>query len=328
MHFALAMIDINQCGLHLLIRFSIILSLLCNDSNLNLVAAKVSDVKSVRDVVRSKVWDHIAKSRDNRITVDYGDSFSNRKLEQRKNAFSNLRIRFEISQLERQIATSSVPNAKAKGELLIETILPRVAEIWSNALSVRPADKIVFDKSTVCQPLEFTVPHEWVKSGGFSGVDIVIFVGAFEDIDTEVICDETVLAFAETCSLDQNGRPVIGFINFCLDSIILQNNGTALDSDIKYFEDIALHEVAHVLGLNSLFLKYFRNPVTNEPLLAEPFRTEEVKCIDGKTIYFNGLPRTNVLQYKESQETGYYEIGKFVTKLVDLLSLLLIGICH
>lgn len=284
------MID-RQCDLHLLIRFCLLAVLLFDAFYLG-AANRYLFNEPVQDVIYS----------------NYGDGFSDRKLEQRKSLFSKMRIHFETSQLERQIAVSSIPNVKAKGELLLGSILPMVADTWSRALSVVPSKTLFFTNSTACA-LGFPVPEEWTTVG-IDGVDLIIFVGAYGEANGEVICGSTstVMAIASHCLIDQNGRPVVGFVNVCLDSIIIQDDGSALASDTKIFKDVVLHEVGHVLGLNSGFFRYFRNAVTNEPMIAQPFRREDVKCIDGLNKDIVGAPGTNILQYKESQETGYYEI--------------------
>jgi len=286
------MID-RQCDLHLLIRLCLLASLLFGNFYLG-AAERFFINEPVQDVIYS----------------NYGDGFSDRKLEQRKSSFSEMRIHFETTQIKRQIAESgsSIENVKAKGELLLDSILPMVAGIWSRALSVVPSKKLLFRNNTACV-LEFPVPEEWTTNG-IGGVDVIIFVGAYEKVNDRVICGPAtaVMAIGSQCLIDQNGRPVVGFVNVCLDSIILQDDGSALASDTKIFKDVVLHEVGHVLGLNSGFFRYFRNAVTNEPLIAQPFKPEDVKCVDGLNKNIVGAPGTNVLQYKETQETGYYEI--------------------
>jgi len=298
------MVDLNQCGLHLLVRISL-LAVLLPFNSIATLARKTED-KLVKDILYSKVKEQFGKLRDNRIEVDYDDGF-NRKLEQRKESFSNLRIYFETTQIKKQIAESSVPNAKAKGSLLIDTILPAVSNKWSEALSVIPARNLILPNSVVCA-LGFPVP-EWMNRG-VTDVDIIIFVGAYESVDSSTICTEDggVLAFASMCLFDQNYRPAVGFINVCLNAIKIRDDGSALASDTKYAEDIVLHEVGHTLGLSSEFITYFRNAVTNEPLTADITRVSYPSCTDGTKKRVVGVPPRNVLQYKESHGTKYYEV--------------------
>jgi len=280
--------------LQLFIQFNVLALTLFSS---NLVAAKEFQNVSVKNILDS----------DDPIYVDYGDGFSDRKLQQGRE-FSNIRIVLNTDTLERQISESSIPNVEAKGQLLMQEILPAVVDKWSKALSVVPASNIFFPSETACK-LDFPVPDEWAKLGA-ADTDLVMFIGAFDTFGDTVLCNQGTLASASGCNIDQLGRPVVGFINVCLDALTVQDGGTAPASDITKFIEIMVHEVGHALGVKSLFLNKFRNAVTGERFAPanQLSQGESVMCVDGITRDNIVVPPTEVLQFKDAQPRGYYEV--------------------
>ena len=88
--------------------------------------------------------------------------------------------------------------------------------------------------------------------GGGTGVpnaDLLIFVTA---VNTSS-CGSSTLAYASACQLDQNDRPIVGGINFCI-----QNNlFTTLQPATQ--REVLLHECIHVLGFSSYLFSFYRN---------------------------------------------------------------------
>ena len=95
----------------------------------------------------------------------------------------------------------------------------------------------------------------------------VIFVTAQDSLLGQEVCNDDnniTLASATICNLDQFDRPIIGIINFCLEALNLYQT-TSPSSEYYTTTDaieIAIHQVGHVLGMNSEMFKYFRNPST------------------------------------------------------------------
>ena len=106
-------------------------------------------------------------------------------------------------------------------------------------------------------------PDPWV----YNSTDIVIFVTAQDNAIGHKVCsieDNITLASATICSVDQFDRPIIGVINFCLDALDAYET-SAVSSEYYSTTDaieIGIHQIGHLLGMNSEMYKYFRNPST------------------------------------------------------------------
>ena len=175
-----------------------------------------------------------------------------------------------------------------------------MADIWSSHLYVFPvANTITISNQSCSGVYAADIPASLT---GVDDADLVIFVGADDN------CASETLAYASPCSLDLFDRPVIGRINFCLDNI--QENFRRLEEETHdnrklnpwFLEDeiaystldslgqnnptadttlLALHEVGHVLGVNLVLFRFFRDAETGEPLTPRPFAPIQVKCDDG-----------------------------------------------
>ena len=68
---------------------------------------------------------------------------------------------------------------------------------------------------------------------------------------------------------------------------------------------VAIHELAHILGMDSHLFKFFRDGTTGEPLTRRPFTRRTVRCVDGisRLMFFAS---DKVLQWNSTSEGMYY----------------------
>jgi len=216
---------------------------------------------------------------------------------------SPIRIVYETTELEL--------NAGSKQALTTvkETILPQISAIWSSILSVTPVVGSIPIPTDVCYGLFPNIPPS-IQQDGISDADIVIFVNGISEANGKTLCGPKTLASASFCNLDQVDRPVIGFINFCLENLNL--------NEIEKVVKIGVHEVGHALGWNDDLFKYFRDRETGEPLTKRPFQSQVVTCVDGSVRQIQ-LPAENTVvsttTEKEGKSTTFFEI---VTPSVQL----------
>ena len=109
---------------------------------------------------------------------------------------------------------------------------------------------------------------------------------------------------AVVCSIDQFDRPTAGAVNICLNKIYLNSDGTMSEENIQQSVDVVIHEVAHVLGMNSAILRFFWDPDTKSPRTPRPFNVTTVECVDGVSRDYYGLPDENTLQLSTDPTSG------------------------
>ena len=192
------------------------------------------------------------------------------------------------------------------------------------------------------------IPQQWTDPNqGVDDTDLIIFVSAFDSISTTDLCDKdadlSTLAVSSPCAVDPfTDRPVVGFANVCLNTIATANGGSnnsnhnnnmevvLHQASIDTMVDVMSHELVHVLGLNSDLYKYFRNPLTNQPLTPRQRTffgydagfplTQDVPCVGvgavEHTVQPMEMPCDNTLRYHTETvhygpdifQRGYYEI--------------------
>jgi len=213
-----------------------------------------------------------------------------------------IRIVFETTELE--INGQSQQN---EIQVIIDSVLPEISNIWSSILSVTPVQENILIPSNVCHGFFPNTPSN-ITQNGVEDADIVIFVsGASVSSTGKSMCGSQTLASASFCNLDQIDRPVIGFINFCLDN---------MSSNVDKLVKVGVHEVAHVLGWNDDLLKYFRDGETGEPLTSRPFESQSVTCVDG-SVRDVEMPGTSTVQMRQGSNLhGDYRHYEIVTPSV------------
>eukprot|EP00521_Asterionellopsis_glacialis_P018203 CAMPEP_0195298606 /NCGR_PEP_ID=MMETSP0707-20130614/23867_1 /TAXON_ID=33640 /ORGANISM="Asterionellopsis glacialis, Strain CCMP134" /LENGTH=820 /DNA_ID=CAMNT_0040360781 /DNA_START=36 /DNA_END=2498 /DNA_ORIENTATION=+ len=173
---------------------------------------------------------------------------------------------------------------------IVNDVLPEIADTWSSHLSVDAPDMYLSVANSVCfgffdHALPQTTPAD-------SPADLLIVVGGEDTLYTSSgltnpVCGNGVLSTAKACNVDQNERPVIGFINFCVEDRV-----TYSQRDLEDYTANAVQETAHILGFDPTLMLYFRDAVTREPLTPRNSR---------------GIPEKRMLTCSDnSQEYGHF----------------------
>ena len=210
-------------------------------------------------------------------------------------AFQPMRIQFFTGALDQQ---RNAENG-AQIDFIKNEILPRTGQYWSDALSVVPVSSNLFidagelSNRLYCGDSEFTeVPSEHIADG-IPDVDLILYVSGKPSTR---FCGPSTLAVAVACNFDRYDRPTAGAINFCLDQVQVDENGSASEAIIEDNVDVAIHEAAHVLGMSSNSYRYFYDSDTGKPRTNRNFRSSTVTCVDGveRTLI---LPNENTLKF-------------------------------
>ena len=193
--------------------------------------------------------------------------------------YKPMRIRFETKALDDRRDSSNA----AQIDFIKNEVLPRTANYWSQALSVVPVSGNLrvsaaeLENRQYCGDSEFTsVPSDHI-SNGVANTDLILYVSG---TPSSRFCGGTTLAVAVACNFDTYDRPTAGAINFCLDQIDLAADGTASDAIIQDNVDVAIHEVAHVLGHSSNSYRFFWDADTGKERTPRPFEARTVTCVD------------------------------------------------
>ena len=209
-----------------------------------------------------------------------------------------IRIVFETTELELNAGS----NQNRTLNVIKEKVLPEISAAWSSILSVTPVVENIPIPTGVCNGLFPRVPSS-MQQNGAPDADILILVNGASVVNGKHLCGPKTLASASFCNLDQIDRPVVGFINFCLENF----NANEIDKMVK----VGVHEVGHVLGWNDDLFKYFRDRETGEPLTSRPFQSQSVTCVDGSVQQYE-LPADNTIAAKVMEKEGvsytFYEI--------------------
>lgn len=250
--------------------------------------------------------------------------------------FQSMRIKFDISLLEKRLNESSDQVFLSNLILLKQEVLPAVAHIWGSLLRVVPVRRGGIASLRTSGENKYC-PSE-ITSMLPDGADFL----AYATVDKR--CTANTLASAVVCERDQYDRPITGTIDFCLknmkqiggmeglekktnisslyESIPVANINVSTTEENRTYTDhinftspssfwyrngkntdainniisIAVHEFGHVLGMSSASLSYFRNPITGEPLTPRPFSLSHVQCVDGRKGQYLGLPSLEVMR--------------------------------
>jgi len=224
----------------------------------------------------------------------------------RKETHRNLNENFEFKPLRIKFATDALEAQRRNGnyddkvDFIINNILPRMGKFWSSALSVIPIESNLIIQSNelangvFCGDSEFTRVPDSHLTTGVEDADLVLYVSGQPSTR---FCAPRTLAVAVACNFDQFDRPIAGAINFCLDQVILDDDGSAHPAVVDDNVDVAIHEAAHVLGMSSNSFRYFWDHDTGEPRTSRGFKESTVECVDGKkrTMF---LPDQNTLRFE------------------------------
>ena len=119
-------------------------------------------------------------------------------------------------------------------------------------------------------------------------------------------CPSSALASAVYCSTDQFDRPVAGTLNYCLDDFFFSEEN--LERNIL----TTMHELGHILGMNSQSLAYFRNsdgtPMTERNEFGDVDDTE-VQCTGADAINMTiPLPSSAILSFRNVRDIRVADI--------------------
>ena len=248
-----------------------------------------------------------------------------------------LRIKFDTQPLIETLKQSQFSDdpqdiiTQARGNAIINTVLPQIESLWSQALSIIPSKQDLVIPADVCFEL-YNFPPEWSDSNrGIKDTDLLMFISAFDTIGDTELCNSkdealSTLAVSSPCAIDPHSdRPVVGFANVCLNTITTNEDGAVDPASVQTMIDVLSHELVHVLGLNSELYKYFRNSKNGKSLTKRKktflgkdagFEISEAQCVNGQSTRMMEVPCENTVQYKTESivynngmvERGYYEV--------------------
>ena len=225
-----------------------------------------------------------------------------------------IRILFFTEPIQEAIAQSTNDDHKQGGQLLLDRILPSIAQDFTNTIQVEPNNDGFKVQNQSCDGIysEY-IPNNYMVED----YDLVIIVSAFQtvvDSDGNEFewCSsdaQTTLAAATSCAQDPNSkRPIVGLMNVCL--------AATANQTISNLEEILAHELLHVLAVSEYLFPFYRNPVTGEAMTANPLIAQKINCVNGKEPMNFFSFSSNTLVYKTEtvkysfgrEKRGYYEI--------------------
>ena len=163
--------------------------------------------------------------------IDYG---INQTYTETRNNYETIRFRFVLEPILSEMGTG----LDDKIESIINEILPAVETMWSQHLAVFPVQGNIPVYHNAC----FGVFQGIIPDSGLNNVtdaDLVVLVHGkdiltFPTGETINLCKGTAaLAVAAVCSLDQYDRPVVAFINFCLNNLSTLSKRRHLETDFN-----------------------------------------------------------------------------------------------
>lgn len=179
----------------------------------------------------------------------------------------------------------------------IMSTMTAATQFWEKSLTVFPARSFTVDPD-FCENAPLTHKREGVQD-----VDLILYVSA------ENFCGTGVLASAAGCSWDQYNRPLAGNVKFCYDNIFVTEDGGV--SDVTEFTTVetAIHEISHVLGMQSNSFAFFYDSETGMPRTPNPDLSENYECITGKEqdVF---VPNENTMRLVKNpfSDIEYYEL--------------------
>jgi len=184
----------------------------------------------------------------------------------------------------------------------MDTVLPQVKDFYSKLLKVKPLPEQSIDVSDVtCFGPDVNLPQD-LKRNGVRNADVAIYVRA------ENCGIQGAIAGASVCSLNtRDFRPAVGVITYCLDSHVLKS----IDPNDPEVVPVSIHEITHVLGMNSQLYPFYINSETGQTLVKN-IRTQSAPsvemCTDGVARRVL-MPSSEVLQRSESSSGArHYEV--------------------
>eukprot|EP00594_Rhizosolenia_setigera_P015309 CAMPEP_0178975142 /NCGR_PEP_ID=MMETSP0789-20121207/22953_1 /TAXON_ID=3005 /ORGANISM="Rhizosolenia setigera, Strain CCMP 1694" /LENGTH=719 /DNA_ID=CAMNT_0020663765 /DNA_START=409 /DNA_END=2568 /DNA_ORIENTATION=+ len=208
------------------------------------------------------------------VSQEYLDTLSDRS------SYEPLRMTFVTDDMEELLGGKHDTLIK----FLLRKVLPGVNKFYKDMLSVIPSTEKWEVLPDVCFGEIKNIPENLLEGGGgIDDTDMIVFVQAVE-------CGGMgTIAAAAPCELSFTDlRPVIGIVYFCLDSEVLNDISQINKANDSGNEEIAhaavevtVHELAHVVGMNSDLLPFFLNRETGKPYL-QNFGATWRRCVDDR----------------------------------------------
>ena len=262
--------------------------------------------------------------------IDYGTEDRFLQDDSSSASYEPIRITFDTRVLESVYGRGDT-TVDGKIDFILQDILPAMQEKWSQHLFVRPVPVPIRVDPDVCSSEYATILTNTVVH---NQSDLVVLVGG----DPGQRCGTRggTLAYAFPCALDTlTGRPTIGTFNFCLSTIttseIIGGEDTILEllggEDLPQYysmytqqtfqrdrlgiaiKDVAVHEMAHILGFSFLLYPFMRdefgNPRTERDSTGLPVASQR-PCGNG-TVITDYHPSESTIQVAQDAATGAWE---------------------
>jgi hypothetical protein len=224
-------------------------------------------------------------------------------------------------------------------KILLEQVLPKASQFWSNAIGVIPVlgnlrinipdDKAAQDniQTPEAKSLYSNCPlidqHSKV---GTPNTDLMIYMYARRDCSSLSEGEAVVgrngargggATFGFPCELDQFDRPIGGTMDFCLDTLELNRVGVVSDHIQQKALTSVKRQIGNILGVHPTLYKFFRHTTTGLPLTPRPFVEERVECVGGGGTDVLQMPACNtLLQGQTATGIHYYQVVTPTVKTV------------
>lgn len=231
------------------------------------------------------------------------DVANRRKTQAKDDTWEPIRIKFVTNDLENM--QSSGPENLFLGpsgrdttiKFLLNDVIPKANQFYTDLLKVKPFPHSISLSENICSGDVDEFPNGMLENG-VEDADLVIFAKG-------ISCRASTIAAATPCLMSRyDFRPIVGIIYFCLDNRGLDSN------TVNSALDVTIHEIGHVLGMNSDLFSYFHDPETGSPYKPNmrTQKAESMECADGQSRSVL-KPSERVMQQRKTEAgTTYYEM--------------------
>jgi hypothetical protein len=229
-----------------------------------------------------------------------------------------IRFQFVTDPLMKRMGESNEANQTIN--YIVGNVLPEVQQVWDQYLGVVALPKALEIDQGYC--FGFFI-NDLPPQTSYTDTDMIMIVSGYDvltggDGKTYDVCADDTLVVGSFCAVDEYSRPLVGFLNFCLnktstsparnlqsqDSVYLEPDNwrtyPPVENQVEAFDtqDIltaAIHQTGHVLGMQFDQWKYYRNSSDASFYTPQPAQSRSIHCTDG-SIRFLPLPASNTLQ--------------------------------
>ena len=229
-----------------------------------------------------------------RTLVDYSDELAGLRI-----VFDTSSLSLLLRDMGHNFATMNDYNpTKARISAYTESILPSIANTWSQVLKIFPASRNIFPPST-CE--QMPIPEKHLENG-VANADVVIYVKPREEIES---CSVDPRPQITICQFDQDMRPLVGLISICLNNMDVQDN-SVYDKEILHHTALLSQLMGRFLGLSPSMFRYFRDPESGQ-LYGE--RPMAIECGDEEQMVTQETKLSNIIQQHDARDgEPFYKI--------------------